>query len=179
MSSLYFHEWLRGKRNLKIRHYYGVYAWPYFSATNLFDIPHIFYLRVGPSAKLGILSSAYAWFIFLSYRVILSLVYKARNFEHVFLVWHKEIFQIIIIIVINFAKNKKEVNVIPDFNFCCKSSLFKIHFPRIFLSSLKISLASSLKCYVIYKSQTSTEDSALVTGGFLREKSHRFGLHFL
>lgn len=32
---------------------------------------------------------------------------------------------------------------------------------------------------VIYESQTSTEDSALVTGGFLREKTHRFGLHFL
>lgn len=151
MSSLYFHEWLRGKKNLKIRHYYGVYAWPYFSATNLFNIPHIFYLRVCPSAKLGILSSAYAWFIFLSYRVILSLVYKARNFEHVFLVWHKEIFQIILLLLLLLIlpRIKKELNVIPDFNFCCKSSIFKIHFLRIFLSSLKISLASFLKCYAI------------------------------
>lgn len=173
MSSLYFHEWLTDKRNLKIRHYYGMYSMHGHTFR-----PHISYLRVGPSTKLGILSSAYAWFIFLSYRVILSLVYKARNFEHVFLVWHKEIFQIIII-VINFAKNKKEVNVIPDFNFCCNSSIFKIHFLRIFLSSLKISLASFRKCYVIYKSETSTEDSALVTSGFLREKTHRFGLHFL
>lgn len=44
---------------------------------------------------------------------------------------------------------KKELNVILDFNFCCKRSIFKIHFLRIFLLFLKISLASFLKCYAI------------------------------